>query len=139
MNKNLSEIIRFGIVGCINTIVGWAVMFSLYNLLHVNYWISSAANYIVGSICSFFLNKYFTFTSKGFSKTEIIKFIVCIGFCYLIGYGVARPFARWIFSTASQTVQDNVAMIFGSIVFTILNYLGQKFFVFSSGKEGEAN
>ena len=45
-------------------------MFGLYNLagLHTwgdtGYWISSAANYIIGSIVSFFLNKHFTFRNQ---------------------------------------------------------------------------
>ena len=54
-------ILKFLIVGVVNTLFGTAVMFSLYNLAGCSYWISSAANYILGSILSFFLNKYFTF------------------------------------------------------------------------------
>jgi len=56
---------KFIIVGIINTIVGCGVMFGLYNLAGCSYWMSSAANYIVGSILSFFLNKYYTFQHKG--------------------------------------------------------------------------
>ena len=52
--------IKFLIVGVINTLVGTGVMFVLYNFFSVSYWISSAANYVVGSIVSYFLNKYFT-------------------------------------------------------------------------------
>ena len=33
-------------------------MFAAYNLLHLSYWVSSASNYVVGSIVSYFLNKY---------------------------------------------------------------------------------
>ena len=60
---------RFLLVGVVNTLVGYGVMFGLYNLagLHLwgdpGYWISSAANYLVGSVVSFFLNKHFTFRS----------------------------------------------------------------------------
>ena len=51
---------RFLLVGVVNTLVGYGVMFGLYNLagLHLwgdpGYWISSAANYLVGSVVSFF-------------------------------------------------------------------------------------
>ena len=48
--------IKFLLVGVINTIVGTSIMFLLYNIGHMNYWVSSAANYIVGSIVSYFLN-----------------------------------------------------------------------------------
>lgn len=129
------QAIKFLIVGIINTIVGYGVMFFTYNLLHWNYWIASAANYIMGSICSFFLNKYFTFQAKNFNKKEIIKFIICILFCYSIGYGIARPIIRLIFQQANLSLQDNLAMIFGSGIFTVLNFFGQKFFVFTKKEQ----
>ena len=62
--------LKFVLVGVVNTVVGTAVMFLAYNLLHLSYWVSSAANYIVGSICSYFLNKYFTFQNK--SKSPVV-------------------------------------------------------------------
>ena len=55
---------KFIMVGIVNTLFGTAVMFSFYNLLHFSYWVSSAANYIFGSILSYFLNKHFTFQNK---------------------------------------------------------------------------
>ena len=57
------KLARFLIVGVVNTLVGTAIMFGLYNLAHCSYWVSSAANYLLTSILSFFLNKYFTFQS----------------------------------------------------------------------------
>lgn len=54
LDKKFSQPIKFIIVGIVNTAVGWAVMFVLYNAFHAGYWLSSAANYIVGSVCSFF-------------------------------------------------------------------------------------
>lgn len=41
-------------VGVINTLVGTGVMFAAYNLLHLSYWVSSASNYVVGSIVELF-------------------------------------------------------------------------------------
>ncbi len=121
---------KFLLVGIINTLVGATVMFVLYNVFEVNYWISSASNYIVGSIVSFFLNKFFTFQSKKYSLAETVRFIVNILICYLIAYGGAKQLALYIFSQYSATVQTNVAMIIGMVVFVGLNYIGQRFFVF---------
>ena len=42
--------LKFLAVGVVNTLVGTGLMFVLYNIFSVNYWISSASNYIVGSI-----------------------------------------------------------------------------------------
>lgn len=60
----ITQSFKFLLVGVVNTLIGTGTMFSLYNLAHCSYWVSSAANYIVGGIVSFFLNKYFTFQSK---------------------------------------------------------------------------
>ena len=59
--KNILDVTfwKFVLVGIVNTLVGTAVMFAAYNVLHLSYWISSASNYVVGSIVSYFLNKYF--------------------------------------------------------------------------------
>ena len=126
--------IKFLLVGVINTIVGTSIMFLLYNVGHMNYWVSSAANYIVGSIVSYFLNKYFTFQNKEKSVQQIVRFVVNISVCYLLAYGIARPLIRAIFSFAEKTVQDNVAMFAGMCLFVGFNYLGQRFLVFKEEK-----
>mgnify|MGYP002740439886 CR=1 FL=1 len=59
MKKILSlfdgSMIRFIIVGVINTVIGTTIMFGMYNLLGINYWISTASNYILVSILSYYL------------------------------------------------------------------------------------
>lgn len=127
--------IKFVIVGVANTIFGTAVMFGFYNILHCNYWVSSAANYIFGSILSYFLNKYFTFknTTKGIKP--IIRFIINISVCYLLAYGIAKPLVGAVLSSASQTIKENVAMLAGMGIFVILNYFGQRFFAFKEEPE----
>lgn len=139
INKGtFGEICRFLGVGVINTLVGSLIMFLLYNLVHVNYWISSALNYVVGSICSFFLNKRFTFKSKLYSMKEVIRFVLNILVCYGVSYGLARPLMRLILTQSSTVVQENAAMLVGMGVFTVLNYFGQKLFVFTN-KGGNSN
>ena len=123
-------------VGVINTLVGTGLMFILYNVFSVNYWISSASNYIVGSIVSYFLNKYFTFQNKEKSWKQILSFIVNITVCYLIAYSAAQPFVEWLLKDVSVTVRDNVAMLAGMVIYTALNYLGQRFFAFRGASGG---
>lgn len=123
---------RFIIVGVINTLVGTGVMFGCYNLLHQGYWVSSAANYIVGSVVSFFLNKHFTFRNTDKSPMVVLRFIANIAVCYLLAYGIARPLVRFLLTGAGATVQDNGAMLVGMCLFVVLNYFGQRFFAFKN-------
>ena len=126
--------IKFVLVGIINTIVGTGTMFLLYNVFHTGYWTASVSNYIVGSIVSYLLNKYFTFKSKDRSGKSIFKFIINISVCYLIAYGIAKPCAAVILSSFSQVVKENVAMLIGMCLFVVLNYFGQRFWVFKEEK-----
>ena len=121
---------KFVIVGIINTVVGTSVMFLLYNFAGVNYWISSASNYIVGSIVSYVLNKYFTFNNKEKSVWQVVRFVINISLCYLLAYGMAKPVVEWILSPLSVSIKENLAMLVGMGLFVIFNYVGQRYFVF---------
>ena len=130
-----SSLVRFGLVGVLNTVVGTTIMFVLYNILHCTYWQSSFANYFFGSILSFFLNKYFTFRSKKRSWGEVGRFIINIAVCYLLAYGISKPLMLHLLSGQSQQFRENEAMLFGMVLFVALNYLGQRFFAFRKEKE----
>ena len=105
-------------------------MFALYNFAGCSYWVSSAANYIIGSVLSYFLNKYFTFQNKNRSWRQVARFIINIAACYVLAYGIAKPFVGWMLSSFSVSVQENAAMFAGMCLFTGLNYIGQRFFAF---------
>lgn len=121
---------KFILVGIVNTLVGTAVMFGCYNLLHFSYWVSSAANYVVGSVVSYFLNKNFTFRNKSKDPMVLVRFVVNITVCYLLAYGIAKSLVRRILSGSSVRIQENGAMLVGMCLFVGLNYLGQRFFAF---------
>lgn len=129
----------FLVVGVINTLFGTAVMFGAYNLLHLDYWVSTAANYVLGSLLSYFLNKHFTFRNQTSHKKTAVRFVINIVVCYAIAYGAARPLVRHILSGASQTIQDNGAMLAGMVLFVGLNYFGQRFFAFREEAADEAD
>ena len=88
---------------------------------------------------SYFLNKYYTFRSKGDDWRSVIRFVINISVCYLLAYGIAKPLMRWILSGTTQTIQENVAMLTGMVLFVAFNYTGQKFFVFNAGQNEKRN
>ena len=124
----------FLIVGVINTLFGLAITFFCYNFLEFDYWTSSALDYILASILSYFLNKHFTFHHKETHWKSIVKFAANIIICYIIAFSLARPCAQWILEqlgfNLSKIFIENVAMIVGTGLFTVINYLGQRFFAF---------
>ncbi len=122
--------IRFILVGIANTIIGTAIMFVFYNVFHLSYWLSSASNYFFGSICSYLLNKYYTFKYKEKGFTSLFRFTLNIIVCYFLAYGIAKPVIQWILSHQSITVQENISMLLGMCLFVLFNYIGQRYFAF---------
>ena len=123
---------KFVMVGIINTVVGTTIMFVFYNVFHLSYWVSSASNYFFGSICSYFLNKHFTFHYQEKGCGSLLRFTINIVICYLLAYGIAKPVINWMLTGFSITIQENISMALGMCLFVIFNYIGQRFFAFKS-------
>lgn len=127
--------VRFLGVGVINTIVGTAVMFLCYNAFGFSYWISSALNYVVGSIVSFSLNRRYTFQYERRDVWTALRFVVGIVLCYAIAYGLAKPLTMRVLDGYTVIVQENTAMLVGTILFVLLNYITQRWFTFRTTKD----
>ena len=125
-----SSIIRFAIVGILNTLFGTAIMFVFYNVFHLSYWVSSASNYFFASILSYFLNKNFTFRYGKMDVGSVIRFVANILVCYIVSYSISKPLVRIVLSRFDTMIQENCAMLLGTVLFICLNYLGQRFFAF---------
>ena len=123
---------KFVLVGVVNTLVGTSIMFIFYNVFHQSYWVSSASNYFFGSICSYILNKHFTFHYQGTDWRSITKFSLNIVVCYLIAYSLVLPMTRYALESMhlSKVIVENVAMLVGTGLFMVINFVGQKFFAF---------
>jgi putative flippase GtrA len=119
-------------VGVANTLFSAVVMFLLYNLAHFNYWGSSSIAYVLGSILSFFLNKNFTFQNKESLWKTGVKFALNVAVCYVLAYSLAKPAVLWALAGMNlpQNIVEQAAMLFGMVLFTIINYIGQRFFAF---------
>lgn len=128
------EFLTFLVVGVVNTLFGTAIMLVLYNVFGCSYWVSSFCDYFFGSILSYFLNKHFTFHYQGTDWRSIVKFALNIIVCYLIAYSLALPLTRAALESLhlSTPVVENVAMLVGTVLFMVINYLGQKFYAFKS-------
>ena len=135
---------KFLLVGVINTVLGTGVMFLLYNVFDINYYVCTVCNYIVGGTTSYFLNKYFTFKNNRKSKRMVFYFIIFI----VLSWAIAYPLLKYIiysifehypltFVTLSEKAKGNIAMCFGVVVYTAINYICQRFIVFKEKKAQE--
>lgn len=134
---------KFILVGVLNTLVGTGLQFLLFNLLGWNEWVSSVTGYFLGSVLSYFLNKYFTFKNQEKGIKPILKFALNIAVCYTIAYVIAIPLISYICTANSLTMfgwtvekfSGNLSMVVGSCLFVACNYIGQRFFAFKEKEE----
>lgn len=126
----IMEVIHFGIVGVINTLMGWVIMAVLYNLIHMSYWLSSGISYFIGSVFSYHANAKLTFKVEERDKWLPVRFAINIVICYLIAFSVAQPLVKSLLDSPHEMIVDNVAMIVGMGLFVVMNFFGQKLFVF---------
>jgi len=73
-----SEVIRYGIVGGLNTIFGLSLFWLLESVLGIQYLVANAVTWILSNALVFFANKYIVFKSNAKDKTlvEMLKFFV---------------------------------------------------------------
>jgi putative flippase GtrA len=126
-NEKYKSIIKFGCVGCLNTMFDFGIFSLLNSFFGINYVISQIVSYSSGTLNSFILNKFWTFndtkTNKKTTK-EIVQFIVVnsaslgvsiIGLSILMKDSSMNPFFAKI-----------IAMVLAQVV----NFLGYRFWVF---------
>lgn len=137
-NKDfIMEVIHFGMVGVVNTLMGWVIMAVLYNLIHMNYWLSSGISYFIGSVFSYHANGKLTFKVENKDKALPWRFAINIIICYLVAFSVAQPLVEKVLATQPTVIVDNVAMVLGMCIFIVMNFLGQKLFVFRTAKKAK--
>lgn len=151
MKKYFDEkLLKFAFVGVLNTVVGYGINLIALNVFHLPFMVAGVLNYVPTSVMSFFLNKYFTFKSKGNIWKEAIRFAVNVAVCFTLAYGIAQPLTAFCMGYAPKSVFDfiqtctfgllsekqsiieNVATIVGMVLFVIFNYTGQRFFAFKN-------
>jgi putative flippase GtrA len=132
--------IRFLLVGVVNTIVGLSAMYLFLHGFSFSYWVSTFLGNIIGACVSYILNRSFTFKSNAEIGTSMVRFAIVILVCYFISYFLGQKIALYLFSQLSflgtKYAQD-AAVLFGTGIYTITNYLGQRIFVFKQRQATE--
>lgn len=130
--------IRFLLVGVINTIVGLSAMYLFLHGFSLSYWASTFIGNIIGACVSYFFNRTFTFKSSTAVGKSMFRFTIVILACYFISYYIGEKIALYLFSQLEflgKKYAQDAAVLFGTGIYTITNYLGQRLFVFQQRLE----
>jgi putative flippase GtrA len=134
--------VRFLLVGVVNTIVGLSSMYLFLHGFSFSYWVSTFLGNVIGACVSYVLNRSFTFKSNAAVGTSMLRFAIVILICYFISYYLGEKIALFLFAKISflgTKYAADGAVLFGTGIYTITNYLGQRLFVFKQRQAIEQN
>ncbi|MCT7433180.1 GtrA family protein [Aliarcobacter cryaerophilus] len=121
MSKIKKELKRFLIAGFSAVATDLVTYYILLNFLSHD--VAKAISFLLGTILAFIVNKYWTFEKHDKSYIEIVQFAIL----YTITLG-----ANVVTNKLVLEQMDSIlfAFLFATGVSTVLNFLGQKFWVF---------
>lgn len=120
------ELLRF-LVGGGSAVVVDFIGYRLLVALGVDMSVSKAVSYVLGAAVGFVINKFWTFECKELSVNEIVRYIILYLCSAMINAGVNFVVVKLFQVTL-------LAFLCATAVSTIINFLGQKFYVFSKKK-----
>lgn len=118
-----NSLMKFLTVGVINTLLSLLVIFGLKYFYSIGDFNANFIGYIVGLVCSFILNRKWTFNHTGNLLNAILKFLLV----FIVAYSANIIF---VLVLIKLNVNSYFSHILGIPVYTIIFYLGSKFIVF---------
>ncbi len=75
--SDLIEVIKFGIIGVLNTLLDFVLFFLFFNVLGINMYVAQVMSYSLAMVHSYLWNRYWTFRQTGGVRvSEMWKFVV---------------------------------------------------------------
>ena len=124
MKKLIIQLIKFGIVGVIATLIDLAVLMLLKEFMKVDVLAASAVAFSVSVIANYILSMLFVFKSRGNSKVK--EFIVFVALS--IGGLLLNQFIMWL-GTEIMTAYYLWVKAFALVFVPIYNFITRKIFL----------
>lgn len=122
-----SQLIRYGLVGIGNTLIGYGVIFFLqasgFGVVSAN-----ATGYAFGLLFSFFVNRRWSFRSGASLQRSLPRFLIVTAFAYLANISTVLLFIYGI------GIDPYLGQLSGVVPYFLIGYWGSKFFAFAEHK-----
>ena len=124
MKKLIVQLIKFGIVGVIATLIDLAVLMVLKEYLNIDVLVASAAAFSVSVIANYILSMLFVF--KGGKNSKSKEFLIFVSLS--IGGLLLNQFIMWI-GTEIMTAYYLWVKVFALVFVPIYNFVTRKIFL----------
>ena len=124
MQKLLAQIMKFGVVGVIATVIDFGIMNLLHYGLGLNILIANTSGFIVSLIFNYVASMKYVFAHKeGMSRREFIIFVV------LSVIGLALNDGIVLALDAGLGLEANIAKICATALVMVYNFVTRKIFL----------
>ncbi len=134
------QLLKYGIIGVMNTVVTLVAFYLLNTLLEIPYGPSNVMAYVVGVVNSFLWNRNWVFKTKSSLRREALLFgcgfLLCwslqgiVSLILLEGLGWKHLPEDVIPFFPMQKAGQNIVMVVAMVSYTIANYLYNRFVTF---------
>ena len=154
MNNNTRttaiQLIKYAIVGVSNSLITLIVIFICNEILGLKLMLADTIGYIAGVINSFIWNKEWVFKTH---DTKLVKemslfvtgFLICFGLQFITLLIITKPTIAIAetslgsdfssFGMSAKEIGEYAAVIIGMVVYTLSNYIFNRFVTFKAKKE----
>ena len=123
--KSFFQLIKFGMVGVMNTLVDF-IVYQVLVYFGLHYAVAQCISYSCGLLNSYFFNSRWTFKeTKKYTKQEFARFILV----NLVSLGISVLLLRLCYEVLGIT-SDLVAKLIVTALVMVINFIGNKLFVF---------
>ena len=135
--KTFIQLVKYLLVGVMNTLITLAVIFVCKIYLGINPYVSNALGYLAGLINSFMWNRKWVFRSNGKMSREALHFLCGFMVCYSVQFGVVWLLNQsWFGSTRYMLpfgiiiTGYGVATLLGNVCSTLTNFIYNRVITF---------
>ena len=124
------ELILFLIVGIITVLIDFSIYYILLSskLFHLDF--SKALGFFCGTLFAYFANKHWTFSYTHKKKMNILKFYMLYSITLGVNVITNAVSIDFLYPLVSYALQ--ISFVIATGFSAALNFLGMKFFVFST-------
>ena len=117
---------KYIIVGVINTLIGYCLIFSLMYLMKCSPEISNVIGYGVGLLFSYCLNRIYTFKSNKIKYKEFMRFFIVFLLSYMANFLVL------VLLTYKFKVFSGLSQLLAGIVYISFSFFLNRYYVFAT-------
>ncbi|MBP5689215.1 MAG: GtrA family protein [Muribaculaceae bacterium] len=145
--KTIIQLMKYGVIGVMNTLITAISFYILNTLLSVPYGAANIIGYVLGVINSFIWNRQWVFKTGTNIKREALLFGCGFVICWLLQGGVSLLLLEglgWknlpvdtIPFLPMENAGQNIVMVISMVVYTIANYIYNRTITFKEKNKNQ--